>query len=177
MKRRTIAGPLLGMIACTFLAAPASAQYCWTVAGSTGTVDEGDLSEVSLANSNLQINSALSSATVTARYSVTGIDDVVGSARVKYVFVRFRDTGDGKVRLALKQQPRGSSTPTDLAILDSDSWLPAGSFQNAEWWGGCAVGGGFDFQNNLYFIEVDMSKSVSVGNPAVQTIQVCSYPC
>lgn len=177
MKRRTIMGPLLGMIACAFLAGPASAQYCWTVAGSTATVDEGDLGEVSLANSNLQINSAISSATVTARYSVTGINDLGDSFRYKYVYVRFRDTGDGKVKFALKQQHRSSSTPTDIFTFDSDSWAPNGGFQYAEWWGNCTLGGGFSFFDYLYFIEVDMSKSVAAGNPGVQFIQVCSSPC
>ena len=180
MKRRTIMGPLLGMIACAFLAGPASAQYCWTVAGSTATVDEGDLGEVALANQNLQLNSAISSATITARYSVTGIEeDFWEVPRKMRLIVRFRDIGNGLILLTLKQQPLSSSTATNLLSFNSDSYPQVSGYQNtpSPLETGCAFGGGFSFQNNLYFIEVDMSKTLAAGNPGLQTIQVCSVPC
>ena len=115
---------------------------------------------------------------LSARYSVTGIDEDLGSSpRNKYLYVRFRDNGNGRARISLKQQPRTASAPTEIVLFDSDSLAPASGFQNAEWWGGCTTEGGFSFLDNLYFIEADMSKSLLAGNPGIQVIQICSFPC
>jgi hypothetical protein len=182
MKRRAIWGSLLWIMVCVFVAGPASAQVCWTVAGSTGTVDEEDLSRVSMANANLQVNSSAPlPAVVGARYSVTGIAEDTGApSRYWTVSLRYRDNGNGpdaRVQVMLQRQSFGTGAFTTLLNFDSNLYTQASGFQTINFASACVAGGGFSFFSNVYFVEATLTKSSAVGNPALQVIQVCTWTC
>jgi hypothetical protein len=76
-------------------AAAVSAQdRCWTMGGSTGTVDEADLNLVTFTDNTAAVSGAVTNATADIRYNVVPVDGVFGGEQnAKMLAVRFADNG------------------------------------------------------------------------------------
>ncbi|HEX4959598.1 MAG TPA: hypothetical protein VF173_02070 [Thermoanaerobaculia bacterium] len=182
MKSRAIVVSLLGLVVYLLLARSASAVQCWTVGGSTGTVDEENLSQVSMANSDLQVSStAPLPASVKARYAVTGIfEDDFTVARQLSISLRYRDNGslgDGRVQVLFQQQAFATGALGTWLNFDSNNSPQASGFQKIGFSTPCETGGGLSLLNNLYFFEVTLTKNVASANPTLEMIQVCVNDC
>ncbi len=180
MKSRAIGVSLLGLGVCLLLARAVSAQNCWTVGGSTGTVDEESLSQVSMDNSDLQVSStAPLPATVKARYAVTGsFADDGTSSKCLVFWLRYRDNGslgDGRVQVLLQQQSLATGALSSMLSFDSNSTTQASGVQKIRLSNPCGPGQGLSLVDNLYFFEVTLTKNVASANPTLEMIQACVY--
>jgi hypothetical protein len=178
-----IAKPLIlvsaQLLAVLVLAKPAWSQTpCWTMSGTTGTVDEADLSLPLMANNVLQVSSTTLPADLDIRYTVTGIPEALPNVSYANTYLlRYRDSGsNARVVVALRAQNIISGATTTLWTFDSDLEPQSANFQIPGFITTCG-GGGFDFENNVYFIEATLTRTTTGTSPALATLQICSYVC
>jgi hypothetical protein len=109
------------MLVCHAAAVSAQSQ-CWTMAGSTGTVDEAALNIVTLTNNTAAISSAVAAATADIRYNVLAMNGVFGGAEnAKELTVRFADNGPGaQVIVQLQRVHIDTGVLTTLGTLNSN---------------------------------------------------------
>ncbi|HEX4496305.1 MAG TPA: hypothetical protein VIE43_11610 [Thermoanaerobaculia bacterium] len=181
MKAKILVQSMLWTVLGLSLAGPMYAQSCWTVAGTTGTVDEENLGQVSMANGNLQVlSTAPLPAGVTSRFSVTGLPQDTGAVKHYWTLsARYKDNGnpDARVQLLFHSQNLFTSAFTNLALLDSDVGTQSSGLQTLVATSSCVLGGGFDFFDNTYFIEAALTKNTAAGSPILQVLQVCVFDC
>lgn len=151
---------------------------CWTMSGTTGTVDESDLPLPLMANNVLQVSSATLPADLDIRYTITGIPEAVPNVNYANTYrLRYRDSGShARVFVALRAQNIFSGATTTLWTFDSDVEPQSSNFLTPGFITTCG-GGGFDFENNVYFIEATLTRTTAGTSPALATLQVCSYAC
>lgn len=144
----------------------------WTTAGSTGTVDESDTSNVIFSSSYATVRSTVSSTTVDIRYNVVAIDGLLSSGEGYFLKVRFRDNGtSARVRLFLKEHNIDTGTTVTRMSFDSDTYTSSSGFQTQSI-PFCSPGWSFDFVNKIYYIEVQLIKGTTGGTPAIDAIQI-----
>lgn len=150
--------------------------YPWTSTGSTGTPDEEALAtdlapsliSMSMPYATLK-NSAAAPAVI--RYNVTDVFDK------SYVFIpslemRFLDSGSTTQVLAvLRAYNTATGASRTLATLDSNAFAPSAAYQtqiscspNNQWIN--------DFQKEVYYIEVTMSRTAKSGSAGVAALRV-----
>lgn len=168
----------------------------WTTVGSAGTVDEADISKVSLQGSvigfpeilppistttNFASAIGLPTETVTAvaRYNVVATDGLFEGGNYLSMRSRFRDDGNSaQVILRLYETNIETGATTLLLTLDSNAFTPSDNFQTQ---GVSAfVGSRINFQENAYHIEATLIQKKSVvaffgGKPAISIIQLARY--
>ena len=173
------AGSKLTSIGLTFLlfccSATALAQgSCWTSVGSDGTVDEADLGVVALSPNTAAVRSATLGATVEIRYNVVATDGIFGGeSKTKNLTVRFADNGNSAqviVRLITFNIISGVSST--LVEFNSNNFPPSNVAQ-AKTVGFNCQKPEFDFEKNIYFIEVQLIKTGINGNPLIRGIIIC----
>jgi hypothetical protein len=143
---------------------------CWTTVGSAGTVDEADLSIVALSVNHAAVSAA--TGTVDIRYNVVAVDGVFGGS-LKFLTVRFADNGPAaQVIVRLRQLTISSGVITLLAELNSNDFPPLNVAQKGVKPFNCNSPE-FDFEKNIYYIEVQLIKTGPGGNPLIRAIQIC----
>jgi hypothetical protein len=182
-----IAALALLLLTNTFM--PAFAQdrdKIWTAAASTGTVDEADYNDVVFTEPVATL--ALASVRGVIRYNVTAVDGLFGtltSTSYPDVVVRYRDPGaNARVIVRLKEHILANSNAAligqinTLATFDSNLHPQAPGFQTRTF-GNCATFKELDFGGpfnvRVYFIEVELSKTDSQGNPGLSGLAITRY--
>lgn len=156
-------------------ATPVFAQArCWTTVGSDGTVDEADLSTVLLSANSAAVRGTVTSATVDVRYNVVAVDGIFGGDRnTKILTARLADNGAAaQVIIRLQQLTISTGVITMLAELNSNAFPASAVAQQRSTNFNCGRPE-FDFQNNIYFFEVQLIKTAAAGNPLIRAIQIC----
>jgi hypothetical protein len=127
----------------------AQTRRCWTTAGSTGTVNETDLSEVNLTSDRVETNGALDTPDALIRYNVVAVDGVFGTVD-KVLRVRFTDNGEAaRVTLSLFRINIFNGAGAILARFDSNDYAPSNRPQTQRVECSRFDGGDLDFQNNI----------------------------
>ena len=174
---------LAAILAC--VAAVATVQADWSSVAATGAIDEGDRAKVVFNNDgSAAIRSTISSASAKMRLLVpTPRPDELGSL----VFVmRARDNGPAaRVIATLKRVTfgyYGGPERSDIvAVIDSeqhpqgDGWLTMnGSLKSCCWIRNRVTGGAeaLNFLDSAYFVEVQLIKNSTAGNPGVLSVAV-----
>jgi len=94
-----LAGMTVSVMLLGHAAAVSAQDRCWTMGGSTGTVDEADLNLVTLTDNTAAVSGAVTNATADIRYAdirynVVPVDGVFGGEQnAKMLTVRFADNG------------------------------------------------------------------------------------
>jgi hypothetical protein len=169
-----LAGLALTLI--LFFHAPVtSAQNrCWTAVGSTGTVDEAHLGIVALSSNSAAVTGAVTNATVDIRYNVVAVDGVFGGdQRTKTLMVRFADNGPAaQVIVRLRRLNISNGVSATLVELNSDDYASSNVAQTQSKSFNCQ-GPEFNFEDNIYYFEVQLIKTGVGGNPLIRSIQIC----
>jgi hypothetical protein len=173
-----LAGLTVAVILLCHGAAVSAEDRCWTMGGSTGTVDEADLNLVTLTDNTAAISSAVTNATGDIRYNVVAVDGVFGGDRnTKSLTVRFADNGgNARVLVHLRRVHIDSGVLTTLATLDSNKYSASTVAQTQYELFNCG-GPEFDFENHIYYIEAQLIKTGSGGTPLIRSIQICPSLC
>jgi hypothetical protein len=148
---------------------------CWTMVGSDGTVDQSDLSIVTLSSNTAAVRSGVSKGTVDIRYNVVAVDGVFGGERnTKTLTVRLADNGpDAQVIVRLQQLNISTGVIILLAELNSNDFDPQTTAQRRGILFNCDKPE-FDFVNNVYYVEAQLIKTGPSGTPLIRTIQICN---
>jgi hypothetical protein len=156
---------------------PAAHAYPWTSAGSTGTPDEDALPTdltpgkitMNLPYATLKATQASMSATI--RYNVTAVFDK-SYIFTPYLQMRFLDSGaTTRVYAALRAYNTTNGSGRLLATLDSNSFPASAAYQtqisctpNNQWIN--------DFVNEVYYVEVTLSRTSTAGSAVVAALRV-----
>jgi hypothetical protein len=173
-----LAGLAMAVMLLCHGAAVSAQDRCWTMGGSTGTVDEADLNFVTLTNNTAAISSTVTNATGDIRYNVVAVDGVFGGDRhAKRLTVRFADNGDDARVFVHLRRVRIDGVLTTLTMLDSNAYGFSEVAQTQSQVFNCG-GPEFDFENHIYYIEAQLMKTGASGTPLIRSIQICpSAPC
>lgn len=155
---------------CCFNIATAQRQ-CWTSVGSDGTVDEADLGIVALSSNSAAVNPATIAATIEIRYNVVATAGLFGGeCPAKTLTARFADNGStSQVIIRLHTFHITTGVSTVLAELNSNNF----PFSNVAQTRSASFSGEFNFQTNIYYIEVQLIKTGTSGNPLIRALQIC----
>jgi hypothetical protein len=165
----------------------------WTTVGSAGTVDEGSTSIVGLRGPFVELKNncfldilgiqrwcRVATGILTVRYNIvpTGtlnITSPTGFAAYEFT-ARFRDTGNAqRVLLMLKEVNLQSGGETTILTVDSDSFSASPDYQTQL--GPRTCGFTFDFVQNAYYVEAQISNSSGTGpSPGLETIWINRCP-
>jgi hypothetical protein len=151
----------------------------WTTVGSTGIVDDSDVSNVARGVFAIDIaGGAPNSTTIDIRYNVVAVDDManfpgpgggLGDPFLQ-ITVRFKDNGsNAQVLVRLKEISLSNGTTTTLSTLDSNDFSSSANFQTQV---EDDYEGGLDFDNNAYVLDVDLIRSGSGGEAGIECIQL-----
>jgi hypothetical protein len=159
-------------------AAVSAQDRCWTMGGSTGTVDEADLNLVTLTNNTAAISTAVTNVTGDIRYNVVALDGVFGGDRhAKSLTVRFADNGENaRVLVHLRRVHIDSGVLTTLTTLDSNNYPASTVAQTQSQVFNCGDPE-FDFEHHIYYIEAQLIKTGSGGTPLIRSIHICPSLC
>jgi hypothetical protein len=148
-------------------------ERIWTVSGSTGTVDEADLAEVSLSGAAAEIKaSAPASATVILRYPVVAVDhfDPETSYEGIDLRLRYRDNGtSATVEAFLYERDINTGAIATKIIFSSNSGPQIPSYQVGS---ASLCDLAFDFLNKFYYVEVRLTRTTSSGTPGIEGLQL-----
>jgi hypothetical protein len=153
---------------------------CWSSAATSTVINTSDLNAANQNGPTLTINgSATVPVGLSGRLSISGIFQDIGAfPQAKLLAARYRDNGsESRIVLELRQVNVATGAAATLATFDSDAFAPSSVFQTNQVATGCALNGGFDFINNMYFLNVQVDKTGSNGNPGLWIIRVCTTPC
>ena len=161
---------LIYFMFCCFTTVTAQ-RHCWTGVGSDGMVDEADLGVVALSSNTAAVKPATIAANVEIRYNVVATAGLFGGeCSAKTLLVRFADNGNSArviVRLHTFNIRNGVSSV--LAELDSNTFPPSNVAQAQS----VSFSGEFNFETNIYYIEVQLIKTGINGNPLIRGLQIC----
>lgn len=164
-------------IAATVALAATSAQAvdAWSSVGTTGAIDESSTSLLQLSNGTIQFQGS-KIGTATVRYQVQDLFPDAANPSPKWLGLRFRDNGlDSRIQARLYQLNWGTGVVTALGpVWDSDTTTASASFQSA-WRSDCTLA--LDFYNNSYWVDVTLTRTTTVGTPAVQQVRMDNFNC
>ena len=144
------------------------------VVGSTGAVDESDLSEYEVRNQFATIKDIVTG-TVVYRYNLPATANFQDSADAKTIRIRYRDTGANQnVTVRLKAAHLGEDGVDTIYTFNSDSGSTGGGVAGANMNGNqtfdeCSVtlpGDHILHGRYGYFLEVEITKSANDGTPS-----------
>lgn len=149
----------------------------WTTVASAGTVDEADMSIVSLTGAFAQIkSSATLPANLNVRYNVVSEEYIYGGDGYRLT-ARFRDNGtSSRVILYLKEYNLFTGATRTRMTLDSNNFPSSNAYQTQSV-GNCAPGWTFDFYRKAYYVEAIIQKTSRTGNPGLGGIQISYNLC
>lgn len=171
---RTLGKPvfigLLYFMFCCFTTVTAQ-RHCWTAVGSDGTVDEADLGVVALSSNTAAIKPATVAASVEIRYNIVATEGLFGGeCSAKTLVARFADNGNSaRVIIRLHTFNIRTGVSSVLATMDSNTFPPS-NVAHAE---SVSFTGEFNFETNIYYIEVQLMKTGTSGNPLIRGLQIC----
>ncbi len=143
-----------------------NAEY-WTAVGSTGTVDESSLGYIGFYQ-GVAFNANYGTATI--RYNVTATDDLFGGANTRFA-MRYLDAGAcTRVEASLIRYNLNTGVNTTLLTLNSDSFPQSAAFQTK--FIDSASLPAFDFDNNGYFVEVNLTDNCGSGNARIGLLRL-----
>lgn len=146
-----------------------------TVVGSTGLIDEADLSIYQVSGPNIFLKkSAPLPANLDVRYNIPAVNGI-GLSDTQQMRIRYKDNGGySRVIVRLKETAISSGNTYTRMSFDSNSYPSSSSYQTRTievpywvWWG-------FDFVNNIYYLEASINKTSSSGDPVLTGIQIWS---
>ena len=153
----------------------------WTAAGSTGTIDESDASEVRFVLGEAQMAPAAAVGTTSViRYNVVAVDDAA-TLGVPRLTIRYR-TGDATGRVVARLyrynfNPGGAASA--ILTFDSSAHPATGAAYVTRTLTSCAAPA-LDFADNAYFVEIEFRKGGVSGNPWLGTLKldrrICPVP-
>ncbi|MFN0118884.1 MAG: hypothetical protein ACKV2V_00115 [Blastocatellia bacterium] len=156
----------------------------WTAAATTGAIDEGSLNTVVFTDAIATL-APPAPATGTIRYSVVAVDGLFGNLTPTSwpeLIIRYRDNGQfsrvyARMREHILSGPQAGNTNT-LITFDSDLYAQSPAFQTRTI-GNCALFPRFRFTEapviRVYYIEVELSKSLTAGLPALAGLAMDRY--
>jgi len=162
-------------LAAALLAGFATAQAAsWTTVGSAGTVDDSDLGIADLIFGEARVKaSAPAGSTLNLTYNVVSLTGFTGPGQYQ-LRVRFRDNGPAaRVTLGLYRFNSATGTRTNLAVFDSNAYLPMDTHQVKQ----RCISIPWNFEAGPHFIEATLFKSGVLGTPALATIQLIPAYC
>lgn len=144
----------------------------WTTAGdSSVTEDESNPARPTYTNFTAAAGAGSPAGAYTLRYNIQATNGLSGPGSNTRLRVRFRDEGEGsRVIVAIVRSPLSGGAPTTLGtIFDSDEYTPNGGFQTQEIIMPALV---FDFTQNVYWLEVRMTKDSTSNQPGFGSAQI-----
>ena len=141
----------------------------WTVAGSTGVVDEASLPVYDLAKSVMRIHpDAGNNAEISARYSVTATEQLVDNFGFTMTAVYLDNGSAARIVARLRRYDALNKTTQTILTFDSDLFAASDLYQARAVTGSFA----FDFDNYAYYVDVDIIKSGANGTPELAALQI-----
>lgn len=146
-------------------------QQCWTSVGSAGTVDEADLNIVAISSNTTAVNASTVAATVEVRYNIVATAGLFGGeCNVKTLTARYADNGSSaQVIIRLYTFNIQTGVSSTLVELNSNNF-PQSTVAQAR---SVSYSGNFNFSTNIYYIEVQLIKTNTSGNPLIRALQIC----
>ena len=151
----------------TSAAGPSSSA--WTAVGSTGVVDEASLPAYDLAKSVMRIHpDAGSTAELSARFVVTPTELLVDNVGFTMTVVYRDNSPAANVLARLLRYDTFANTTETILTLDSNLFPDLDVYQTQSVAGSFA----FDFENYAYYVDVQLSKLGSAGEPELAALQI-----
>lgn len=151
---------------------PTPLEQAWTTTGDAGvTEDESNPARPTYTNFTAAANAGSPAGTYVLRYNMQAVQGLTGAGANTRFRVRFRDDGPGsRVTVAIVRSPiAGGGSVTLGTLFDSDAYAPSLSFQSQEILMPALA---FDFTQNLYWLEVTLTKADAANQPAFGSAQV-----
>lgn len=168
-----------GCIGLMGVAAPAAlADSPWTSAGSAGTVDEADLTLVSLSGPYASVvPAAAAGTTVDIRYNVVAVEGLHGWDGYQ-LKVRYLDNGAGaRVIVRLKEYNINNGNTYTRMTFDSDTFAASPAYQTRSIDSGCWPGWAFNFGTSIFYLEVELQKTGAGGGSGISALQISGILC
>jgi hypothetical protein len=153
-------------------------RVAWAAAASTAKLS---VLIFNVANASVNIKPSVQPGSYFIRYNIDAVDGVETGHNI-FLRAHFKDDGaSSQVVLRLfKVAPAGATTPTPVlqATLDSNAFVvpPAPHWQTQTVSAGSSSF--FDFTGlDKYFIEAELTKSTSAGDPALSSLQITTGNC
>jgi hypothetical protein len=150
----------------------------WSAPGLTGSVDEADLSIHRFNDTgSVSIKSGVASGTLNLRYPIGAFTFVPQEGDCPELRANLRDTGAGArvivrlMRLAIGGEA-GVGGLKVLAGIDSDRFPGAASDQYLTY-RACLASDVGHVQEYTYYVDVQLIKTASTGNPGLMSLQIC----
>jgi hypothetical protein len=141
-------------------------------------VDEENLAIVALSSNTAAVSSSIASGTVNIRYNVVAVDGIFsGERNTIRLTARIADNGTAsQVIVRLNRQNISTGVKAIVGELNSNDFSPSSVAQKRSIVVNCQ-GPAFDFENNVYYIEVLLIKTAAGGNPLIRALQICGGLC
>ena len=140
--------------------------------GSAAIVDDANRDKVTLAGKFVGVNSTAPGGTSAVFHYNLGSCEVCGTDPdpiPPHLKLRYRDNGTGSNVIAkLKEYNQETGIERILLTFDSEQWPQSSSYQRQGITGAPTV---FDFEKNVYFIEVTLKRFDTTGAPSIGAIQ------
>jgi uncharacterized repeat protein (TIGR01451 family) len=144
----------------------------WTTTGNSGArEDESNPTRLTYTNFTAAANAGSPSGTYVLRYNITATNNLIaiGLANTR-LRVRYRDEGAGSRVVVKIMQANINGGSTQIGTLfDSDAFAPAGGYQTQEVVMAALT---FDFTNNVYWLEVTLTKDSVSNQPGFGSAQI-----
>jgi hypothetical protein len=167
------ATPVLAQASCY----PDDPCQTWSVVGTGGIADESAAGLLSYSDTGSISFKSSASGTAQVRYPILPVGIVARAQTSNFCLgFQFRDTGAGsRVVVALKSVNHWNGVVTTHRILDSDQMTQTGSayetsvdcnLKNPDGSGMTQL----DMLNRAWYVDVQLSKTTSTGNPGLKTL-------
>jgi len=168
---------LVGALALSHPGPAFGQSKCWTTVGSAGTVDEADTSIVAFDLSTVTVKPAVNRRVLNVRYNVVATDGLFGGDRIG-MGLRYTDNGaNAHVVVHLREVNLQTGATANKMSFDSDAFPQAAGAQTQFVNTACASGSFFDFANNVYYLDVELTKTGAGGTPVLQAVNICQSFC
>jgi hypothetical protein len=145
-----------------------------SIVGSSGTVDDNDVSEVSLTGGAAFMYSTAPIGSAHVIYNVPALAKFSGNNKTATLRVRFNDAGaDEQVIVALKQYAT-TGTTTTLATFDSNIFASSALNQTQQI---CFNVDSWDFINGPFYLDVTLAKTGVSGTPGLANMVLVPDSC
>ncbi|MEW6733793.1 MAG: hypothetical protein AB1489_20865 [Acidobacteriota bacterium] len=154
----------------------AQSNKSWTTVGSAGTVNDDDVSNVSLLGGGIAAlsNTAPASTTAIIRYNVVAVDGLLVTGFPKMT-VRYQDNGaNAQVRVCLWEYDFTTPQLTQVLCFDSNDFGSSGSLQTQSTEPCDDAGFSFDFTHKAYYLEAQLIRTAATGFPKLATVHLSS---
>jgi hypothetical protein len=134
----------------------------WTTIGSAGSIDESSTSVVALGATSAAVPMSMAAGvSATIRYNVVEVGGLDALWDGPSMQIRYKDAGTGeRVRASLKGYNIRTGVTTTVLSFDSDAFAQSSSSQlRNTFQTGCFSSFQFNFIDNVYFVEVTLTKS------------------